>query len=254
MIAYLHVAGRFAQGIELGLEAMAWLGRPLPKTPEEQQALLGALIAEIEPAVERMTVEDWKALPMSTDRAHALRCRILEVLATCAVFGMPSLSRCCRPMIVLETLRHGLTKSSFAGCAGTALLLSYALGKVPLGRRLNEAMLALIDQYDVSRAARALRRHSGRPVLDAAFEDGGAVRAREAHRRRGARSVHEAYSELCGVMFQLIAGADLDRVARDLDRMAFRDLAATACRNIARPLGRRALAGPGRARRRADAR
>ncbi len=166
---------------------MAWLGRPLPRTPEEQQALLGALITQIEPAVQRTTVEDWKALPMSTDRAHALRCSILDVLGTCAIFGMPSLSRYCRPMIVLETLRHGLTKSSFAGCASTALLLSYALEKLPLGRRLNEAMLALIDQYDVPRATARFNRHTGRPVLDAALEDGGAVRARDAHRRRGAR-------------------------------------------------------------------
>ena len=50
---------------------------------------------------------------MSADRAHVLRCKMLDVLGTCAFFGAPSLSLCCRPMIVLETLRHGLTKSSF---------------------------------------------------------------------------------------------------------------------------------------------
>ncbi|XYI03586.1 AAA family ATPase [Sorangium sp. So ce1128] len=232
LIVYLQVAGRFAQGIQLGVEALSWLGRPLPMTPEEQQALLDAIFTEIEPAVERMTVEDWKALPMNTDRAHALRCRLLNVLCTTAIFGMPSLSWCCRPMIVLETLRHGLTESSFAGCAGTALLLSYALGKVRLGRRLNEAMLALLDQYDVSRAVAhfsgTLAAQYWTPPLKMRE-----LFARAARTGADERDLaHEAYSELNGAMFQLIAGADLDRVARDLDRMAHRDLAAMVYRNI----------------------
>ncbi|WP_437899364.1 AAA family ATPase [Sorangium sp. So ce124] len=231
-ISYLQVAGRFAQGIELGLTALSWLGRPLPRTPEEHQALLGALIAEIEPDVERMTLSDWKALPTSTDRAHALRCRILEVLGTCAIFGMPSLSWCCRPMLVLETLRHGLTKSSFGGGAGTALLLSYALGKVPLGRRLNEAMLALLDQYDVSRGfalhAGALASEYWTPPSKM-----GELFARAARATAEERDlVLAAFNEVQGVTFQLIAGADLDRIARDLDCMAYRDLVATEFRNI----------------------
>ncbi|WP_437592381.1 AAA family ATPase [Sorangium sp. So ce1000] len=231
-VVFLHVASRFAQGIALGLEAMAWLGRPLPRTPEEHQALLGALIAEIEPAVERMTVEDWKALPMSTDRAHALRCRILDVLATCAIFWMPSLSWCCRPMIVRETLRHGLTKSSFAGCAGTALLLAYALGKVPLGRRLNEAMLALIDHYDVARAV-ALHCGALASIYWTPPSKMGELFARATRSAAEERDlVYEAHSELIEVVYQLIAGADLDRVAGDLDRMAHRDLIVMEIRNI----------------------
>ncbi|MDC0684887.1 AAA family ATPase [Sorangium atrum] len=231
-IGCLHTVGRFAQGIELGLSAMAWLGRPLPRTPEDQQALLGAIIAEIEPAVERMTVEDWKALPMSTDRAHALRCTLLEVLGTCAAFWMPSLSRCCRPMIVLETLRHGLTKSSFAGVANTALLLSYALGKVPLGRRLTEAMLAFIDQHDVSRAV-ALLSGALASMYWTPPSKVGELFARAARTAAEERDLsYEAYSELCGVMLRLFTGADLDRVARDFDRMSCRDLMATAFRDI----------------------
>ncbi|WP_437916472.1 ATP-binding protein [Sorangium sp. So ce302] len=179
-----------------------------------------------------MTVEDWKALPRSTDRAHALRCSILDVLATCAVFGMPSLSWCCRPMIVLETLRHGLTKSSFAGCASTALLLSYALEKLPLGRQLMEAMLALIDQYDVSRATALLTATLASQYWTSPSKVGELF----ARARRTAAEerdlVYEAYSEVCGATFQLIAGADLDRVTRDLDRMVYRDLAAMDSRNI----------------------
>ncbi|XYH96662.1 AAA family ATPase [Sorangium sp. So ce1128] len=231
-VPYLVVDGRFAQGIELGLSAMAWLGRPLPRTPEEQQALLDALITELEPALTHMTIEDWKALPMSTDRAHALRCRLLDGLCDNAVFGMPSLSRCCRPMIVLETLRHGLTKSSFAGGAGTALLLAYFLGKVSPARRLNEAMLALIDQYD---ASRAVVLHSG--VLASQYwtppSKMGELYARAARTATEERAlVYEAHGELWGVTFQLITGADLDRVARDLDHMAHRDVMATAFRDI----------------------
>ncbi|XYH96664.1 AAA family ATPase [Sorangium sp. So ce1128] len=232
LIVYLSLAGRFAQGIELGLEAMAWLGRPLPRTPEEQQALFDAIIAEIEPAVERMIVEDWKALPRSTDRAHALRCRILEVLGPCTFFGMPSLGLCCGPMIVLETLRHGLTKSSLTGGANTALLLSYALGKVPLGRRLNEAMLALIDQYDVSRAVALLncvitsQYWTPPSKLCELFARAARTAAEERHLS------FVAYSELNGVLFQLITGADLDRVANDLDRMVCRDLMGAVHRNI----------------------
>ncbi|WP_437915826.1 AAA family ATPase [Sorangium sp. So ce302] len=231
-ITYLEVDGRFAQGIELGLEAMAWLGRPLPRTPEEQQALLGELITQLEPAVQRTTIEDWKALRMSADRAHELRCNILDVLGTCAIFGMPSLSRYCRPMIVLETLRHGLTKSSFAGCASTALLLSYALEKLPLGRRLNEAMLALIDQYDVPRATALLTATLASQYCTPPSKMGELfVRAtRAAAEERDL--VYEAHSEASRVGYQLIAGADLDRVTRDLDRMVYRDLAATDTRNI----------------------
>ncbi|XYH98593.1 AAA family ATPase [Sorangium sp. So ce1128] len=231
-IGCLHTAGRFAQGIELGLSAMAWLGRPLPRTPEEHQALLGALVAEIEPAVTRMTVEGWKALPMSADRAHALRCRILDVLGTSAAFGMPSLSGCCRSMIVLETLRYGLTHVSFAGFGSTALLLAYVFGKLPLARRLNEAMVALIDQYDVSRAV-AL--HFG-TLASMYWTPPSTMRELFARATRIAAEernpIFEAFSELCGVLFQLIAGVDLARVARDLDRMAFRDLMAMAFRDI----------------------
>ncbi|XYH96665.1 AAA family ATPase [Sorangium sp. So ce1128] len=232
LLVVLQLAGRIAQGIELGLTALSWLGRPLPKTPEEHQALLDALITELEPALSRITIEDWKALPMSTDRAHALRCRILDVLGTCAIFGMPSLSRYCRPMIVLETLRHGLTKSSFAGCASTALLLSYALEKLPLGRRLSETMLALIDQYDVPRATALLTATLASqyctPPSKMAELFARATRAAAEERDL----VYEAHSEASRVGYQLIAGADLDRVTRDLDRMVYRDLAATDTRNI----------------------
>ncbi|WP_437654525.1 AAA family ATPase [Sorangium sp. So ce1182] len=232
LIVFLHVTDRFAQGIELGLSALAWLGRPLPRTPEEQQALFDALITEIEPTLQQMTVEDWKALPMSTDRAHALRCRILEVLGPCASFWMPSLSRCCWPMLVLETLRYGLTKSSFAGCVCTALLLAYLLGKLPLGRRLNEPMLALVDQYDVARAAArfnstvAAMYWTPPPKMRELY----ARAARTAAEERDL--VAEAFSEIHGAMFQLIAGGDLDRVTRDLDRMAYRDPMAVDFRNI----------------------
>ncbi|XYI00240.1 AAA family ATPase [Sorangium sp. So ce1128] len=231
-IMYLQVAGRFAQGVELGLTALSWLGRPLPRTPEEQQALLDALIAEIEPAVERMTVEDWKALPMSTDRAHALRCRILDVLGSCAVFGNPLLSWCCWPMIVPETLRHGLTKSSFSGFGTTALLLAYAFGKLSPARRLNEAMLALIDQHDV---ARAIALFTG--TLASQFwtppSKQGELYARAMRTAAEERAlVYEAHGEIEGAMFEMIAGADLDRLAHDLDRMACRDLMATTLRNI----------------------
>ncbi|XYH97359.1 AAA family ATPase [Sorangium sp. So ce1128] len=231
-IRYLQVDGRFAQGIELGLSALAWLGRPLPKTPEEQQVLLDALITELEPALTRMTIEDWKALPMSTDRTHALWCGLLDVLATSAVFGMPSLSRCCWLLSALETLRGGLTKSSFAGCAGTALLLSYALGKVSPARRLNEAMLALIDEYDVLRANALFA-----GTLAAQFwtppSKMGELFARATRTAAEERDlVCEAHSEVAGVLFHLIAGADLDRTAHDLDRMACRDVMATALRNV----------------------
>ncbi|MDC0745462.1 AAA family ATPase [Polyangium mundeleinium] len=231
-IVYLQVDGRFAQGIELGFEGMAWLGRPLPRTPEEQQALFGALIAEIEPALQRMTVEDWKALPMGTDRAHALRCRILEVLGPCSAFWMSSLSRCCWPMIVRETLQHGLTKSSFAGCVSTALLLTYILAKVSLGRRLHEAMLALLELYDVSRVT--ARFNSA--VASMYWMPPSEVRAFYARATRTALEerdlVFEAYSEIQGEMFQLLAGADLDRTAHDLERMVYRDQMATGFRNV----------------------
>ncbi|XYH96516.1 AAA family ATPase [Sorangium sp. So ce1128] len=236
-LVYLRIAGRLAQGIELGLTALSWLGRPLPRTPEEQQALVGALIIEIEPAVVRMTVEDWKAMPMSTDRAHALRCRILEVLGICASLGIPSLGWCCWPMIVLETLRHGLTKSSFVGFGTTALFLSFALGKVPLGRRLNEGMLALIDQYDVLRTAPLL---GGAMAAQYWTPPSKVVELFARATRAGAEErnlSYEAYSEFHAVQFQLIAGADLDRVARDLDRMDFRDLHGMALRNsVVRPV------------------
>ncbi|MDI3284113.1 AAA family ATPase [Polyangium sp. 15x6] len=231
-IVFLHVTGRFAQGIELGLSALSWLERPLPRTPEEQQALFDALITEIEPALQRMTVEDWKALPISADRAHALRSRILEVLGPCAAFWMPSLSRCCWPMLVRETLRYGLTKNSFAGCVVTALLLAYLLGNLPLGRRLNEPMLALIDQYDF---ARATARFNG-TVASMYWTPPSKMRELYAHAARTAAEerepVAEAFSEIHGGIFQLIAGDDLDRVTHDLDRMAYRDPMAMGFRDI----------------------
>ncbi|XYI02377.1 AAA family ATPase [Sorangium sp. So ce1128] len=232
LVMYLHLAGRLEQGIELGLSAMEWLERPLPRTPEEHQALLAAVIAELEPTVERMTIEDWKALPMSTDRAHVLRCTILDVVASCAAFWTSPLSQCGQPIILLETLRHGLTKVSFAAGAGTALLLAFALGKVSPARRLNEAMLALLDQHDV------LRTHT--LFADAVISQYwtppskvGELWARATRTGAEERDLsYEAYGALHGMCFQLIAGADLDRIARDLDRMAYRDLSATVIWDI----------------------
>ncbi|HVK70164.1 MAG TPA: ATP-binding protein, partial [Polyangium sp.] len=231
-IVFFHVTGRFAQGIELGLSALSWLGRPLPRAPEEQQALFDALITEIEPALQRMTVEDWKTLPMSTDRAHGLRCRILEVLGPCAAFWMPSLSRCCWPMLVRETLRYGLTKNSFAGCVVTALLLTYLLGNLPLGRRLNEPMLALIDHYDFARATARFNA----TMASMYWTPPSKMKELYARATRAAAEerdlVSEAFSEIHGGLFQLIAGEGLDRITHDLDRMAYRDPMAMDFRNI----------------------
>ena len=115
----LHmVTGQFALGVEVGLDALGWLGRPLPRAPEEHPALLARLLAEVEPLLEQRTLDDWKALPRSAARDHQLACALLEPLIGLCGLALPSLSPCCALSIVIETLRHGLARHSLFDGAG----------------------------------------------------------------------------------------------------------------------------------------
>jgi signal transduction histidine kinase len=100
-------------------------------------------------------------------------------------------------------------------------------------RRLNEAMLALIDQYDVSRAT-ALHTGALASMYCAPPSRTMELLARATRTAAEERDLgFEAYSKLNEVLYLLNAGADLERVARDLDRrMAYRDMIVTAYRNI----------------------
>jgi predicted ATPase/signal transduction histidine kinase/DNA-binding NarL/FixJ family response regulator/tRNA A-37 threonylcarbamoyl transferase component Bud32 len=146
----LVVAGQFVRGAALALDALGWLGHPLPKTAEEHQALLGQTLEEIEPILQRTPVASWKATPNS-DPTHQHVCKILDTLTTCAAFAQPSLSPCCPLLVVRETLHYGIAKSSASAFAFTALFLTYAAGKLSAARWLMDAAVALVEQYNVPR-------------------------------------------------------------------------------------------------------
>jgi hypothetical protein len=142
----LRFTGQFAHGIEVGLRAVAWLGRELPRTSEEQETLLDRLMSELEPAFSTMSAADWAALSRSTDRVHELRCSVLATLGGLAASAQTSLYLCCSLLSVQETLCHGITSSSLPGFSSSALYLTLVAGKVSWARELNEAALDWLDR------------------------------------------------------------------------------------------------------------
>ena len=147
----LMVTGQFALGVELGLAALDWLGRPLPRASEEHEALIAGLLAEVEPILARMTVEAWRAMPASADRVDGVVCEILDNLSPLAIFVQPSLGPCCSLSIVAETLRHGLMKTSLSGCAVAATFLLIVRGNFSSASRLMDATVALVERSDIAR-------------------------------------------------------------------------------------------------------
>lgn len=151
-IPLLTATGQFGLGVDMGLHALEWLGHPMPRSPDEHPKLLGEMLDQFEPMLEKMSSDDWMVLPVGNDHHHVVTCAVLAELGTCAVFGQPSLSPCCMLALVLQTLRHGLTKSSLSGCGHTAMFLTYVLGKLALARKLTDAISVLLGQYEASQS------------------------------------------------------------------------------------------------------
>ncbi len=143
--------GQYALAFDLALTALAWLGRPLPATPEAHGALLQQLQIEVEPHLLAMSNSDWKNLPASRSKEHTLVCTILEDLIGPSGMIQPSLSPCCGLAIVAETLRHGVPRRALFGFAATALYLTYVQGKLAVAGRVVDATLALMERTQTTK-------------------------------------------------------------------------------------------------------
>lgn len=244
-LPFLVIAGQPVRAVELALEALAWLGHPLPRTPEGHQALLGQTVEEIEPLLARMTVADWRNLPAHADRVHELVCSMLINLMTCAALAQPSLSSCCPLLVVRETLRHGVAKSSAAGFALTAVFLAYILGQLPPARSLMDAAVILLDHYDATRTEAlhfvAIASQYLVPLTQATvnFSRAGSAGAEEgviSHGEYG--SVHAYYT-------RALAGDYLPGILQSTVERSYRDALSVEIRNIIEQSLTALIRGPG---------
>ncbi|XYH93327.1 AAA family ATPase [Sorangium sp. So ce1128] len=211
---WLSTEGRQAESVARGLAVLAGLGIHLPEAPEADTVLLGELLSELEPLLSRMTLADFRALPVSTGRTHDIVGATLVCLACNASAVRPSLALCCAVRLVLETLRHGLVKGSLYGLSNTGLFLAYVHGRLSSARLLVEAALAWLDRFDALRAIASC-------VAASALQYWSPLaRAREQFVRAGQLGTEEGEitSKEMGAIFpfyiDVLSGAHLPSVAR----------------------------------------
>jgi len=224
--------GRFAQGISLGLDALAWLGRPLPASTDALKARLDQMLDELDPVLARMSAHDWESLPVSADRAHKTVCKLLDELGLCSVFGQPSLGWCSFVSIVPETLQRGIATNSLSGLSAIAAFLTYVKGKISTGRALTKATLSLVDRLDVAHATplyiAALGSSYWTPL---SYAKSLFTRAEQSGAEEGNISFSE-YGSILGIYLDAVMGAHLDTIDAALTTRAYRDAAATERKNI----------------------
>ena len=153
-------AGALEEGIERALDALALLGRDLPRHPVPQQIEegLGGLLAKLG----GRTPDQIAALPRTEAAEVHFRVELCSLISTACFVARPELMPMLAFEMVEQTLDHGVTPGSPYGFGLFALVLC-AVGLYDVGQVQAATVLALLDVVpdNARRHARSLHLAAG---------------------------------------------------------------------------------------------
>ncbi len=134
------------RAIDTGIEALALLGKKLPRKPNKAQVLVGLLITELR--MVNMTNEKVLNLPVMEDSKHEAAMRIMANIAPSAYWCEPNLI----PMLAFEmirmSIRHGISEVSAFCFSGYGIIMCGVLGAMRKGERYGDLGLELLKKFD----------------------------------------------------------------------------------------------------------
>ncbi|WP_437821588.1 AAA family ATPase [Sorangium sp. So ce1078] len=141
-VPLLTVAGRYPEGLGVGLAALAELGWSFPREPEALAAFFAAQAARIAPLIAAMSPESFRALPRCADPVARVAGELIGASITAAALSEPSLAASLIFAMPEIALLHGLYPRAAYGLSMSAVVLTGVLQELPLGARCVELVHA----------------------------------------------------------------------------------------------------------------
>ncbi len=144
--AYFLGGQRTSEAIQIGLQALQFLGVEIPENPD--QANLLHRLKETEAIWAGQAIEDLIALPNMTDVTKQVTMPLLFLILTLGSFGLPELY----PFLILElvnvSLRFGNTPFSTVAYACYGYLLCGSIEDIEAGYQFGKLALSLLESLD----------------------------------------------------------------------------------------------------------
>ena len=140
--ALLVVAGRYQEGLDVGLAALAELGWTFPRDPTALQASFGAQMERLVPRLAAATPDSFCALPACSNPAQRTAAELFPVTILGATVGQPALAPSQMLALLESSFLHGLSSGSMFALGAAALLFTSVLQELELGARCVELTFA----------------------------------------------------------------------------------------------------------------
>ncbi|WP_437318273.1 AAA family ATPase [Sorangium sp. So ce385] len=141
-VPLLTVAGRYPEGLGVGLAALAELGWSFPREPEALAAFFAAQAARIAPLIAAMSPASFRALPRCADPVARVAGELIGASITAAALSEPPLAASLIFAMPEIALLHGLYPRAAYGLSMSAVVFTGVLQDLPLGARCVELVYA----------------------------------------------------------------------------------------------------------------
>ncbi|MGK3966550.1 AAA family ATPase [Sorangium sp. So ce118] len=141
-VPLLTVAGRYPEGVGVGLAALSELGWSFPREPEALAAFFAAQTARIAPLIAAMSPDSFRALPRCADPVARVAGELIGASITAAALSQPDLAASLIFAMPEIALVHGLYPRAVYGLSMSAVVLTGVLQDLPLGARCVELVYA----------------------------------------------------------------------------------------------------------------
>ncbi|WP_437939027.1 AAA family ATPase [Sorangium sp. So ce341] len=141
-VPLLTVAGRYPEGLGVGLAALAELGWSFPREPEALAAFFAAQAARIAPLIAAMSPASFRALPRCADPVARVAGELIGASITAAALSEPPLAASLIFAMPEIALLHGLYPRAAYGLSMSAVVFTGVLQELPLGARCVELVYA----------------------------------------------------------------------------------------------------------------
>ncbi|XYH99593.1 AAA family ATPase [Sorangium sp. So ce1128] len=141
-VPLLTVAGRYPEGVGVGLAALSELGWSFPREPEALAAFFAAQTARIAPLIAAMSPGSFRALPRCADPVARVAGELIGASITAAALSQPALAASLIFAMPEIALMHGLYPRAVYGLSMSAVVLTGVLQDLPLGARCVELVYA----------------------------------------------------------------------------------------------------------------
>ncbi len=217
LILAAHAKNELLQSLEIGLQAAALLGYPLPAQPGKVRSVLAFFKTKF--LLRGKKKEELLNLPLMTDPVELAFMRIVSIFATSAYKFAPELLPVLVHKCLTQTVKHGLVKESSAFFTIYGLILSSTGGNLPDSYKFGELGFELTKRFDYQELQTSIAyiynyafRHLKFPLRESL---GPLLENRQKALEAG-NFTYSAYSSLIYSVYLLLSGEELGPVEEEM--------------------------------------